>query len=471
MASSVDKSVTYPLDDNDYNWLLSDWEPGDNLWINVQGTYTVERFPQGFIGVQLKHVCEHLPSNQKSFAVIRVDSGTDMEELIESPMIIAPSAGQFRKSPVPTGRLEFSSVHLGQEFLIKYVSSGTVNNLGYAQEKSDNIQGQLKRYFYKSSWRETFLDGTTSWQDMAFGINSSNPASGIFVMVGIDGSKLYYLRNGRTWQAAISESVNRRWQGVAFGNNIWVVVGDGNTAASTSCIMTSQAPATLPWTTRTAPEARDYVAVTFGADKFVAISYGLAAGAVITSNSTGSSWTLRTAFDGDWESIAYGNGIFVVVGGIVDGDDGNRIMTSEDGITWTLRTPPLEASWGKVRYGNGVFIAIDIGESFETVSTQRVMRSLDGINWTLISHPEVTLQDHGSNIAYGNGVWQIAWPEHRSISTMVSFDNGLTWEIGLSGFNFLGNIPMAFGYGKFQLARIGDLEYGGLQTLAAAETE
>jgi hypothetical protein len=459
MASAIDPAVTYPTDETDYNWLISDWEPGDNLWINVQGTYTVEYHPQGFIGVQLRHVCETLPANQKSFAVIRSESGTALEELTESPMIIPPNAGQFRRSPLPTGRLEFSSAHLGQEFIIKYVSSGNVNSVSYGEDQ--DLQAYLKRILYKSSWRPSYLDGSTNWIDMAFGV----APFGMFILVGIDVSKLYYKRGGNVWTAAATESVNRRWQGVAFGNSVCVVVGDGATAASTSCIMSSNNP-TASWTTRTAPEARDYTAVAFGANKFVAISYGDAAGIVITSNATGSSWTSRTGHSGNWEDITFGNDIFVVVGA---GDSGKKVMTSPDGITWTERdAPPLDTVWTKVAFGNGVFIAID--SFFPDENSQRIMRSTDGINWTVITHDAIAVGSSGSNIAYGNGVWQIAWAG-STVNTFASFDNGLTWETGMVNTLFSGtNIPIAFGYGRFEVARVGDLDFGGLQTLAVAET-
>jgi len=48
----------------------------------------------------------------------------------------------------------------------------------------------------------------------------------------------------------------------------------------------------------------------------------------------GITWTSRTsAADNSWQSVTYGNGLFVAV----SYDGTNRVMTSPDGITWTSR--------------------------------------------------------------------------------------------------------------------------------------
>ena len=479
MASVVDKTLTYPSDETDYNWLISDWEPGDNLWINVQGTYTVTRHDQGFIGVQLRHVCESLPLSQKSFAVIRAASGTDLEELEESPMIIAPSAGQFRRSPLPTGRLEFSSAHLGQEFIIKYISSGNVNNLAYAEEKSADIQEQFKRIFYKNSFRNfTIPDNTTlNVQKVAFGKLDGQVPRGRFIAVGGTDSggtivKSIYYSNGNDSFTEATSPVSRYWMGVAVGiDNVGtihaVIVGQGATASSTSCIASSSGSSMgVTWTTRTAPNALNYLAVIHGGNKFVAVAAGTAAQTVITSNSSGSVWSAQTAHAGLWLSIAYGNSIFVAIG---IADAGNRIMTSPDGVTWMLRNAPDNQVWTDIAYGNGWFVAVsNTGES-----TQRIMRSEDGINWTLATTPtELEDIDEGVSIAYGNGVFMVMINGNFPYNTMLSLDNGETWETGFRGLSPFGEMvgKLGYGNGKFAVVRADGDNSGGLQTLAAAET-
>jgi hypothetical protein len=72
----------------------------------------------------------------------------------------------------------------------------------------------------------------------------------------------------------------------------------------------------------------------------------------------GITWTSRTASANIfWNSITYGNGRFVAVGGA--GASNNGIMTSTDGITWTGYNPPRTlVEWTAVTYGNGTFVAL-----------------------------------------------------------------------------------------------------------------
>lgn len=136
MASAVVASATYPADTTAYEWLVNDWDTDSDLWINVQGTYTVSLQTQGFYGVQLRHVAESLDGNLKSIAVIPSAGGVELEQVSS---LVAPSAGQYRMSPLPTGRLEFSSASNGTEYIIKYVSSGTVNR----RRTGDYIYGYM----------------------------------------------------------------------------------------------------------------------------------------------------------------------------------------------------------------------------------------------------------------------------------------------------------------------------------------
>jgi len=37
---------------------------------------------------------------------------------------------------------------------------------------------------------------------------------------------------------------------------------------------------------------------------------------------------------------------------------GNRVMTSPDGISWTLRSSAADNDWLSVTYGGGLFVAV-----------------------------------------------------------------------------------------------------------------
>lgn len=131
MASPVSASITYDSDVTAYEWLVNDWDDDSNQWKNVQGTYTVALQDQGFYGIVLRGAAEQLDGNLKSIAVIPTAGGAELEQVNE---LIPPGAGQYRMSPLPTGRIEFSSASNGVEYLVKYITSGTVNRRAPASE-------------------------------------------------------------------------------------------------------------------------------------------------------------------------------------------------------------------------------------------------------------------------------------------------------------------------------------------------
>jgi hypothetical protein len=131
----------------------------------------------------------------------------------------------------------------------------------------------------------------------------------------------------------------------------------------------------ITWSSQTTPADNNWQSVTFGNGLFVAVSSSGTGNRVMTS-SNGSTWTLQTnPIDNNWASVAYGNGLFVAVS--ISGT-GNRVMTSPDGITWTSRTSAANNNWQSITFGNGVFLAVSYSGT-----GNRVMSSQDGISWTL----------------------------------------------------------------------------------------
>jgi len=49
---------------------------------------------------------------------------------------------------------------------------------------------------------------------------------------------------------------------------------------------------------------------------------------------------------------------------------GNRVMTSPDGITWTLQTSAVDNAWVGVTYGNGIFVAVSVNGTGNQVMTR-----------------------------------------------------------------------------------------------------
>ncbi len=86
----------------------------------------------------------------------------------------------------------------------------------------------------------------------------------------------------------------------------------------------------------------------------------------------GSEWIMRSSPSNNWTSVCYGDGLFVAV---ANTGTGNRVMTSPDGITWTIRTSAADNSWTSVCYApdKGLFVAVANTSIGNRVMTSRFL--------------------------------------------------------------------------------------------------
>ena len=120
-------------------------------------------------------------------------------------------------------------------------------------------------------------------------------------------------------------------------------------------------------------------------------------------------------------NVVYANGCYVAAGGR---SDGGAIMTSEDGLNWTLRAdggwccnPDLV--WG-LAFGGGRFVCV--GHWGGTAS------STNGINW---SYGRVAGAADLSGVAYGHGVFVAVGPPRIWAGTTNSIfwsTDGVNWQ-------------------------------------------
>jgi hypothetical protein len=167
----------------------------------------------------------------------------------------------------------------------------------------------------------------------------------------------------RTWRAARLGMPNT-WAVVA-SPSLYVAAGDGG------AIYTS--PDGESWTRRANPDPfqRTLHGGVYADGRFVLIGTccDFSGAAVILTSTDGVTWTLRTSDTGGegLSGAGYGAGVYVAVG------TRGRIMTSPDAATWTRRSAPTTQDLNGVAYGNGRFVAV--GRS------SAVLTALDGINW------------------------------------------------------------------------------------------
>ena len=163
--------------------------------------------------------------------------------------------------------------------------------------------------------------------------------------------------------------------------------------------------------------------VTYGNGLFVAVSAGIADSQVMTSVD-GTNWTRHQTPGADqlWSSVTYGNGLFVAVSN--GGGTSTQVMTSHNGINWTLRSTPGENQpWNAVTYGNGMFVAVAGGFAIGS----QVMTSHDGINWTLRSTPGIS--QSWSSVTYASGLFVSVSSWGIAGNQVMTSPNGMEWTL------------------------------------------
>ena len=128
--------------------------------------------------------------------------------------------------------------------------------------------------------------------------------------------------------------------------------------------------------------------------------------AAMTTTGNGATWISETSISSGWDSVAYGNGIFLAV------SNTGKVMTSPDGINWVQRTTSSADSWNSVTYGNGLFVV---------ANDHYIMTSPDGITWT----NRATLYNLRS-VTYGNGLF-VAVSNYVQTNQVITSPDGITW--------------------------------------------
>ena len=189
------------------------------------------------------------------------------------------------------------------------------------------------------------------------------------------------------------------------------------------------------WTARTSAADNIWESVSYGNGLFVAVSSN-GTDRVMTSPDA-ITWTGRSAaVNNNWQSVTFGEGLFVAVAG---SGTGNRVMTSPDGITWTTRTSAADNQWESVTYGGGQFVAVA-----RSGTGNRVMTSPDGITWTSRSS---AADNDWYAVTYGNGVF-VATAASGTGNRVMTSPDGITWTSRTSAADNTWN-SVTYGNGLF----------------------
>lgn len=232
------------------------------------------------------------------------------------------------------------------------------------------------------TWTKRVIPGNIDWKAMAFG-------NGVFVAVGSSGSSPTTIAassiDGITWTQRVIP--NAFWIGVTYSAALGLFVavsgsGNASTIAATS-------PDGITWTQRVLP-SQTWCGIASSPTILVATAGANTPTTAYATSTDGITWTQRVMPSGSWFGITYGAGLFVAT-------SQQGIATSPDGINWTSRVVPASVlSGNSIAYGNGMFLIVGGGLA------ANVLTSPDGITWTLRASPNGS-PSASAQISFGLG--------------------------------------------------------------------
>lgn len=192
------------------------------------------------------------------------------------------------------------------------------------------------------------------------------------------------------------------WRGLTYGAGKFVAVSYENNKAGYSVNG-------INWTLTTLPATRNWNSIDYGNGVFVAVATGGTYGAYSTDGTT---WT-QMSFSYDSQTInrvRFVNGKFFIL------TSSQTCYYSTNGINWTSFNMPYTRNWNDIAYGDGKYIAV--GNTWDNYYAY----STDGINWTGKTFP---INGYPITVDYANSKFVVV-PNGRSISFQST--DGLTWS-------------------------------------------
>jgi len=273
------------------------------------------------------------------------------------------------------------------------------------------------------------------------GLNAITYGNGLFVAVGgyetpshSYSGTVATSADGINWTVRNDLAISNysRLFGVAFGNGIFVAVGELGT------IFTS--PDGITWSAGTSVTSENLTAVTFGNGVFVAVGFR---GTILTSVD-GKTWSQSiSGTQATLYGAGHGNGLFVAVGGTYGGRTSPTtgiVLTSDDGITWNVSAATGSPLSG-IAFGNNTFVA----------TGGVILVSGNGMNWNEHQAPATSLT---SSVVWGNNVFVSVWAGAVKPDIAVSPD-GASW--GAVGKDFLADVSgiRSIAYGNSTFVMVG----------------
>ena len=296
----------------------------------------------------------------------------------------------------------FGGVEQGTTYYIKTITPGAPNKI----QISSTISGAV---FNLTTGTGTMKIGEVGWDH----VNAGTAPATVF-----DTTTLYFIEARLTYseppftqtQTTLpTAGAGTFYTAIAYGDNFWIAVPNGNTTIAGSSNGSS-------WTTYTLPVTSPltWSDICYGNTAWVLIASGT--NKVLYSFSKGQSWKTGTMpSSSTWSSVAYSNGVFVA---IATGTASSAYSTNY-GATWTSSTipGPGTGTYTNIAAGGNSFVFL------ENNSTRAYVSQNGGVSWTLIT--TLPLAASWTRVSYGNG--RFVATADSSATPIYSLDGGLTW--------------------------------------------
>lgn len=237
-------------------------------------------------------------------------------------------------------------------------------------------------------------------------------AFGKFHAVSSTTGRIYSSTDGATWTSVASSS--NTLSKIVFGNGRLVAGGTGGVISTSTD--------GLNWASVSSGFGNTIIGLDYVNNRF----YAACTSGVLLTSTNGTQWTsTNTAGNSsNLQSVAFGNGIYVVPG--QSGTTGRALLTSTDGTNWTSRIAGAGAVGANLRAvtagDNGIVAAAANGV---------LLHSTNGTAWT----QDFSFGYQFNDVAYGNGLYLAAGNNGSVTGNVVHSATGTSWTLqaGLPG--------------------------------------
>jgi hypothetical protein len=266
------------------------------------------------------------------------------------------------------------------------------------------------------------------------------PRAGRFVAVALTGT-LNTSDDGITWTSRTA-AATRNWGSVCWSRSLKLFCAVAYTGVDTRVMISNDG---ITWSGATAAALNSWVSVIWSEEHqlFVAsCSTSTVANQKIMTSPNGTTWTIRSVpTNENYYSITYSPqlGRFVACGDIQTND----IIYSDDGINWSGASISRNIILGEVTWSDnlGLFVASGLGPS-SSLSSSYFYTSPNGVTWTERSSP--TNQDWFGVCWSGVLDRFVAGSDDNNANQIAYSSNGTSWTTATAPSSRLGSRSVAY---------------------------